>query len=126
VALDHIAVAWDCSRVAARALNDALRLLPAGGRVSILTLGDEKVLARDDVAGALAQSLVLRGYQAAAIQATLKGRPIGEALQDEATATGAQLLVMGGFGHSRLRDFILGGATKGVFDDLRMPVLLAH
>lgn len=39
---------------------------------------------------------------------------------------GAQLLVMGAFGHSRLHDFILGGATQGVFRDLRLPVLLSH
>lgn len=63
----------------------------------------------------------------------LDGRSIAAALQDTALAEGAQLLAMGGFGHSRIRDFILGGATKilggatkGVLTDLRMPVLLAH
>jgi nucleotide-binding universal stress UspA family protein len=47
-------------------------------------------------------------------------------LQDAAVKAGAQILVMGGFGHTRLRDFILGGATQGVFRDLRLPVLLSH
>ena len=40
--------------------------------------------------------------------------------------SGAQLLVMGGYGHSRIRDFVLGGATRGVLSDLRLPVLLSH
>lgn len=53
-------------------------------------------------------------------------RGIAEALQDAARETVANLLAMGGFGHTRIRDFILGGATKGVLSDLQMPVLLSH
>lgn len=124
--VEHIAIAWDESRVAARALCDALPLLPAGGRLSVLTVQDEKALSGSEIAQTLAASLELRGYSARAVDVTLDGRTIAAALQDSAQKEGAQLLAMGGFGHSRLRDFILGGATKGVFDDLRMPVLLAH
>ena len=124
--IDHIAIAWDESRVAARALCDALPLLVAGGRVSVLTVQDEKALRGSGIAQTLASSLELRGYTARAVDIALDGRTIAAALQDSARSEGAQLLAMGGFGHSRLRDFILGGATKGVFGDLRMPVLLAH
>lgn len=124
--VDHIAIAWDESRVAARALCDALPLLAAGGRLSVLTVQDEKALSRSGIAQTLAASLELRGYTARAVDITLDGRTIAAALQESARNEGAQLLAMGGFGHSRLRDFILGGATKGVFSDLRMPVLLAH
>jgi len=124
--MDHIAIAWDESRVAARALNDALQLLRAGGQVSVLTVGDEKVLSGSGLSRALTKSLENRGYDARAVNVSLKGRNLGAALQDEARAAGAQLLAMGGFGHSRLRDFILGGATRDVLGDLRMPVLLAH
>jgi nucleotide-binding universal stress UspA family protein len=53
-------------------------------------------------------------------------RTIAEALQDAAVEDGAQLLVMGGFGQSRIRDFILSGATQGVFRDLHLPILLSH
>lgn len=124
--VDHIAIAWDESRVAARALNEALRFLPAGGRISVLTVGDEKALARQGIAHLLAKALEARGYGATAVEVALQGRPIGLALQQAALDAGAQMLAMGGFGHSRLRDFILGGATKGVLSDLRLPVLLAH
>lgn len=125
-AVDHVAIAWDESRVAARALGDALRILPAGGKVSVLTVKNEKALNGTGLAQTLASSLDLRGYETKAVDLTLDGRSIATALQDAALAEGAQLLAMGGFGHSRLRDFILGGATKGILTDLRMPVLLAH
>ena len=124
--VDHIAIAWDESRVAARALGDALRILPPGGKVSVLTVQDEKALNGTGLAQTLASSLDLRGYEAKAVDLTLDGRSIATALQDAALAEGAQLLVMGGFGHSRLRDFILGGATKGVLADLRLAALLSH
>ncbi len=78
------------------------------------------------LAQTLASSLDVRGYDAKADDLTLDGRSIATALQDAALAEGAQILAMGGFGHSRMRDFILGGATKGVLADLRLPVLLAH
>lgn len=124
--VDHLAIAWDESRVAARALGDALRILPLGGKVSVLTVQDEKALNGTGLAQTLASSLDLRGYEARAVDLTLDGRSIAMALQDAAVAEGAQLLAMGGFGHSRLRDFILGGATKGLLEDLRIATLLAH
>ena len=124
--VDHVAIAWDESRVAARALGDLLRILPAGGKVSVVTAHDEKALNGTGLAKTLASSLDLRGYEANAVDLTLDGRSIATALQEAALAEGAQLLAMGGFGHSRLRDFILGGATKGVLADLRLPVLLSH
>jgi nucleotide-binding universal stress UspA family protein len=124
--LDHIAIAWDASRFAARALGDALPLLAEGGRVSVLTVQDEKPLGGPDPAGALAASLERRGFRAAPLAINIGGRTIAEALQDTAVAEGAQILAMGGFGHSRFRDFILGGATKGVLADLRLPALISH
>jgi nucleotide-binding universal stress UspA family protein len=125
-AISHIAIAWDGSRVAARALCDALPLMAAGGQVTVVTVQGEKALGASGIAQTLAAALERRGYAAKAVTVSLDGRPIATALQEAALASGAQLLAMGGFGHSRLRDFILGGATKGVFADLRLPVLLAH
>lgn len=124
--LDHLAIAWDGSRVAARALGDALNLLAPGGRVTVLTVTDEKTLQGADIAGALTSSLQARGVNATASNITLGARTIAVALQEAALAAGAQMLAMGGFGHSRLRDFVLGGATKSVLAELRLPVLLAH
>lgn len=124
--VDHIAIAWDGSRVAARALCDALPLLAEGGRLSIITVQGEKSLSGSVIAQTLAASLDRRGYTAKAVNINLDGRTVANALQDTAISEGAQLLAMGGFGHSRLRDFILGGTTKGVLSDLRLAVMLSH
>jgi nucleotide-binding universal stress UspA family protein len=124
--LRHIAIAWDASRVAARALGDALALLADGARVSVLTVRDEKPLSGPGIAEALTAALEKRGITAKPIDIALGGRSISQALQDAAIADGAQLLAMGGFGHSRIRDFVLGGATKGILGQLRLPTLLAH
>ena len=124
--LDHIAVAWDASRVAARALGDALPLLAKGGRVSVLTVQGDKALTGSNLANALASSLEKRGVSAKPIEVTLGQKTIAEALQDTALSEHAQLLAMGGFGHSRIRDFILGGATNGVLAQLKLPTLISH
>lgn len=122
----HMAVAWDGSRVAARALADAMSLLAEDTSITVLTVQNEKPLEAPDIAEALASSLKKRGVQALARSVELGGREIAEALQETSLEVGADLMVMGGFGHTRFRDFILGGATKGVFSDLRLPVLLSH
>jgi nucleotide-binding universal stress UspA family protein len=124
--LDHIAIAWDASQVAARALGDALPLLAEGGRVTVLTVQDEKPLKESDFAESLASVLVKRGFNAKPISLSLGGRTISETLQEQALLEGAQMLAMGGFGHSRVRDFVLGGATKGVLHQLQIPILLSH
>jgi nucleotide-binding universal stress UspA family protein len=122
---DHIALAWDGSRVAARALGDALPLLSTGGRLTVLSVTDEKPMAADQGAR-LVSALRRRGFAAEAVSQPLSGRPVGTALQQAARNAGAQMLAMGGFGHSRLRDFVLGGATRDVLTDLHLPVMLSH
>ena len=124
--IDHIAIAWDGSRVAARALADATPLLEQASQISVLTVVDEKSLKQRDIAEHLADGLRKRGVAAESFSITVKGRPIGASLQEHAIERGARLLVMGGYGHSRVRDFVLGGATKDVLRDLQLPVLVSH
>ncbi|GLQ56600.1 universal stress protein [Devosia nitrariae] len=124
--IKHVAIAWDESRVAARALADSVQLLGHGVRVTVLTVHDEKPLSDHGVAASLAAFLKLRGTEAGAENLSLNGRSVSFALQARAIEIDADLLVMGAYGHSRIRDFVLGGATTGVFSDLRLPVLLSH
>ena len=124
--LDHVAIAWDGSRVAARAVADARHFLRRATRISVLTVVGEKNLHRTDAAERLALRLERRGMAAEAVPLTFRGFDIATLLQEHATTLGAGLLVMGAFGHSRAREFILGGATRGVLNDLRLPVLLSH
>lgn len=124
--LDHVAIAWDESRVAARALGDAIGLLVPGAKVTVLTAKEDKPLAKDGMAETLVAALELRGIAAQTRDVVLDGGTIAEALQAAAVDAGARMLAMGGFGHSRIRDFVLGGATKGVLANLRLPTLLSH
>lgn len=125
-AFDNIAIAWDGSRVAARALADARPFLERASSVSVITVVDEKPLKNAGDEERIAAALRQRDVNATAIAVRAQGRPIAEALQQAALQRGCQLLVMGGYGHSRLRDFVLGGATEGVLNKLLMPVLLSH
>src|SRR5690606_17059977 len=124
--IDHIAIAWDGSRVAARAVADARPFLERASVISVITVFGEKPLNDQDAGDRLAESLRHAGLNASFSATRAEGVPIGEALQAHAAEIGAKMLVMGGFGHSRFRDFVLGGATAGVLTQLQMPVLLSH
>lgn len=123
---ERIVVAWDYGAPAARAIAEALPLLALADDVLILTVGDDKSfgtnLVRDDVV----QALGYRGIQARAEERRREGGKIGEVLQAIALETEADLLIMGAFGHTRLAEFILGGATRDVLDSLKLPVLMSH
>jgi nucleotide-binding universal stress UspA family protein len=123
---DHVAIAWDGSRVAARAVADARLVLGPATRISVITVLDEKPLKDKDAGERLAVTLRERGLDADAVPTKAQDCPIAETLQRTAIEKGCQLLVMGGYGHSRIRDFVLGGATEGVLAELLLPVLLSH
>lgn len=123
--IHRIAVAWDGSRVAARAFGDALALFPDAG-IEILVVGDEKRIEAAKTSERIVAALGRAGRSARPHLVSRIGTPVGEALQKAALEQECDMLVMGGFGHSRLRDFILGGATASVLADLRLPVLMSH
>ncbi|KQZ96302.1 hypothetical protein ASD64_17610 [Mesorhizobium sp. Root157] len=124
--IDHIAIAWDGSRVAARAVADARPFLERAARITVFTVLDEKPLKEKDAGEQLVASLRQRGLPAEAVSINAEDCPIAETLQQHAIERGCKLLVMGGYGHTRIRDFVLGGATAGVLNDLLLPVLLSH
>lgn len=126
VAIDHVMIAWDGSRVAARALADAQLFLQRAERISVITILDEKPIHEKNIGERLATTLRQRGLAVEAASINTESCPIGETLQNYALKIGAKLLVMGGYGHSRIRDFVLGGATEDVLNDVRLPILLSH
>ncbi len=123
---EHVMIAWDGSRVAARAVSDARDFLQRAQSITIASVTDEKTLPNDDPGNRLAEYLIRHDIEATVAQVQGRGHPIAETLQQHAREIGAGMLVMGGFGHSRMRDFVLGGATSGMLKDLRLPVLLSH
>ncbi|MER9436497.1 universal stress protein [Mesorhizobium sp. M0618] len=124
--LGHVVIAWDGSRVAARAVADAWAFLERAATITVVTVTDEKPLPGQGIGERLALGLRTRGLVAEAASIQVGDSSIGTALQQHALKIGGNLLVMGGYGHSRVRDFVLGGATEGILADLRLPVLLSH
>lgn len=122
----RVVAAWDYSKVAARALSDALPLLRRASEVTLVSFGDDKdfssSLTQEDVVAALRR----RGVEARFKQLERGSRDIGEAINGAAADAGADLLVMGGFGHSRFRDFVLGGATRTILAAPAVPTLISH
>ena len=122
----HVMIAWDGSRVATRAVADARDFLRLAKLVTIAVVTDEKTLPEENPALKLVDYLALHNINAVMALVQAQGRPIARALQDQALEIGADMMVMGAFGHSRMRDFVMGGATAGILRDLELPVLLSH
>lgn len=116
-------VAWDGSNEAARALRAAMPLLRLASGVSILTV-DEK---RPDLGGRDAATWAARhGITAEVIERGDGGNGIEATIRGVVTEIGATLMVQGAYGHSRLRQTIFGGVTRGLLSDAPVPMLIAH
>ena len=126
LSLDAVGVAWDFSRPAARAIADALPILKQAGAVRVVTIREEKAIESRRTVADLARHLERHGIEIVVDEEAAGGRKIGQALEQYAVAHDLGLLVMGAYGHSRLRDFVLGGATKSIVANPPLPVLLAH
>ncbi|WP_291687720.1 universal stress protein [Bradyrhizobium sp.] len=124
--LGTVAVAWDFSRAAARAVSDAMPLLEKAGRVRVVTVLNEKRLDDKHSAEQLSKNLSRHGIDVVLDKVDAKGRPIGAVLEAYVASHEADLLVMGAYGHSRLREFVLGGATKSLLSKPPLPILFSH
>jgi nucleotide-binding universal stress UspA family protein len=124
----RVLVAWNASRAATRAINDAMPLLAGAEAVTVLSVDPtEDGRAHGDVPGMdIAVHLARHGVKADVESTASGGIGVGNALLSRASDIGADLLVMGAYGHSRLREMILGGATREVLDHVSLPVLMAH
>jgi nucleotide-binding universal stress UspA family protein len=127
IARDEIVVAWDYSRSSSRAVLDAMPLLSAAQRIEVVTVVGEKEIAQGstaDLKAHFARHGLTIEYNEIAFPAA--GQRLSDVLQNHAASRGAGMLIMGAYGHSSFREFVLGGATRGVLDGLRMPVFLSH
>jgi nucleotide-binding universal stress UspA family protein len=124
--LDRIVVAWDWSREAARALSAALPLIALARSVQVVTVFGEKAIETTSTRGDLEKYLAAHQVKYNLDQVELNGKSIGNALMDYSERFNADLLVMGAYGHSRIQEFVLGGATRQVLRDPLLPVFLCH
>lgn len=124
--LGTVAVAWDFSRAAARAVSDAMPLLEKAKRVRVVTVLNEKRLDQKHSAEGLSKNLTRHGIDIVLDRVDAKGRPIGAVLEAYVASHGVDMLVMGAYGHSRLREFVLGGATNSLLSKPPLPILFSH
>lgn len=124
--LGTVAVAWDFSRAAARAVSDAMPLLEKAKRVRVVTVLNEKRLDRKHSAEELSKNLSRHGIEVVLDRVDAKSRPIGAVLEAYVASHEVDLLVMGAYGHSRLREFVLGGATNSLLSKPPLPILFSH
>jgi nucleotide-binding universal stress UspA family protein len=125
-ALDTVIVGWDFSRTATRAMADAIPILAKAKRVCVLTVTKEKAIDTRRSGAELAKHLARHGADVVLDEVDAKGRGIGDVLEAHVTYRNADLLVMGAYGHSRFREFVLGGATKSMLTRPPVPVFLSH
>ena len=120
-------IAWNGRRESARAANDAIPLLKGADKVSVLWINPEKDRTSQDVPGGdLCATLARHGIKCEADAIDRPEQSAGETLLARVRHTHADLLVMGCYGHSRLREFVLGGVTKRVLKEMNVPVLMSH
>jgi len=124
--LDHIMVCWDGSRAAARAIGDAIPFLHRAGRIEVVNVTNERgkqdQIERADLGAHLAHH---------GLNVVIKRMPLGDldvaaVLLSHAADEDVDFIVMGGYGHSRLREFVLGGVTRSVLRTMTAPVLMSH
>jgi nucleotide-binding universal stress UspA family protein len=128
----HVLLAWNGSREAARAAFDALPFLQRAESVWIFAAGqapgslwgsyDEDKAPTADLEEVLAR----HGISSKVVTVTASGAEIADKLLSEARQHDCDLIVMGGYGHWRLREIIFGGATHGVLEHTTIPVLMSH
>lgn len=124
----HVMIAWNGRRESTRAAFDALPILERAGGVDVVwvdpQVGSDWV--GDLPCAELAVTLARHGVKAEARSVKAAEDSVATALIEETKRTNADLLVMGAYGHSRLREFILGGATRNQMRDMTLPVLFSH
>jgi nucleotide-binding universal stress UspA family protein len=124
----RVVIAWDASREATRALSEADDVLCFSEAVTVLTVDAKpKMFGHGEQPGAnIAAHLTRRGLPATVRNVDSMGRSASAAILEEAIALDADLVVMGGYAHSRLRELVFGGATRELLRTATVPLLMAH
>ena len=124
----RVLVGWNASREASRAVHDALPLLAKAESACVFLANPKRGLgAHGEEPGAdIARHLARHGLKVEVAKAVADDVADSALLLNHASDMGADLLVMGAYGHSRLREFILGGVTRSLLREMTVPVLLSH
>lgn len=123
---DHVLVAWNGSREATRAVNDALPILQRAQKVTVLSVDPGSDPDRRIPSADMTLHLARHGIRAVAAQTRGADIAVGDVLLSYAADLGADLIVAGGYGHTRFREMVLGGATRHLLQHMTVPVFLSH
>jgi nucleotide-binding universal stress UspA family protein len=126
VTLERVMVCWDGSRPATRAIADALPFLQRAKAIDIIAVSGERGKAGELAGTNMARHLARHGLEVELKRISAGNVDVPSAIRAHAAETGADFMVMGGYGHSRLREFILGGVTRTVLTSSTIPVLMSH
>lgn len=123
----NVLIAWKPTREAARAIADADDFILNADRVSVVTVDASPEQGYSEAPGAdITAHLAFRGARAELFNLASGGRTETQAILDQASAVGADLIVMGGYGRSRISEFIFGGVTREILKIADRPVLMSH
>ncbi len=122
---ERVLVAWNATREAARALNDALPILKRAKAVTVLSV-DPPDAARRIPGADVALHLARHGVKVEATSAYAKDIDVGDVLLSHAADLGADMIVAGGYGHTRAREMVFGGVTRHLLAHMTVPVLMSH
>ena len=126
LALDRVMLCWDGGRTATRAIADSMPFLEKAKQVEVVVVGS-KPPKSDEVSGAdIGQHLARHGLKVEVKRITSPDIDVPSTILSYAADSSADMIVMGGYGHSRLREFVLGGATRGLLESMTVPVLMSH
>jgi nucleotide-binding universal stress UspA family protein len=124
--LGRVLVCWDGSRNAARAMADAMPFLRRGTAIEIVTVSDGRG-AKDEIAGAdIGRHLARHGLAVEVKRLVADATDVASTILSYAADCAADFIVMGGYGHSRLREFVLGGMTRSMLGAMTVPALMSH
>jgi nucleotide-binding universal stress UspA family protein len=124
--LDRIMVCWDGSRPAARAIADAMPFLKRAKNIEVVSVTSERGK-QDEIEGAdMGHHLAHHGLKVEVTRIMRGELDVEDVLLSHAADSGADFMIMGGYGHSRLREFVLGGVTRSILRTMTVPTLMSH
>jgi nucleotide-binding universal stress UspA family protein len=121
----HVGIAWDGSRLAARALRDAAPFIAKADAVTVVSVNEAGMPAEASVEN-LTMHLARRGIKPRIARLSTHPSDVQPTILSVAADAGIDLIVMGGYGHSRLQERILGGVTRGMLQSMTVPTLMSH
>ena len=124
--LDRVICCWDGSRIAARAIGDALPFLEKSKNVDLLVVETKKMKTEEVTGADMGEHLARHGLNVEVKRLASPNVDIADTILSYAADSTADLIVMGGYGHSRLRKFVLGGTTRGILAAMTVPTLMSH